>query len=228
MFLNNATEQGVNTNFAFKSHRFKVISEESENIYLNETELIQIDKLDLTDKPKLDNVRDLFLIGCYTGLRFSDLSHLTNDDIKGDFIHIRQQKTGNPVLIPLHPVVKKIWQKHGNKPPRNISNQRFNEYIKEVCRLAGIDSPEHKAITKGGIKQSVKYKKYELVTSHTARRSFATNLYKSGFPSTSIMQITGHRTERAFLKYIKVTPEEHAKMLQLHWANTGQYLSVAK
>jgi len=77
---------------------------------------------------------------------------------------------------------------------------------------------EMKSITKGGKRITEAHPKWELVTSHTARRSFATNLYKSGFPSISIMGITGHRTEKAFLKYIKVTPEEHAMLLQKHWS----------
>ena len=76
------------------------------------------------------------------------------------------------------------------------------------------------------IEANIAHKKFELVSSHTARRSFATNLYKSGFPAISIMQITGHRTETAFLKYIKVTPKEHAKLLALHWQKQGSHLRV--
>ena len=83
--------------------------------------------------------------------------------------------------------------------------------------LAGIDSIEQKSITKGGMRLKKSYKKYELVSSHTARRSFATNLYLSGFPTLSIMQITGHRTETAFMKYIKVTANQHASLLRKHW-----------
>ncbi|MCD7940142.1 MAG: tyrosine-type recombinase/integrase, partial [Bacteroides intestinalis] len=71
-------------------------------------------------------------------------------------------------------------------------------------------------------------KKYELVTSHTARRSFATNLYLSGFPAISIMQITGHCTEKAFMAYIRVTPEQHAELLREHWIKNNQYMKIAK
>jgi integrase len=110
--------------------------------------------------------------------------------------------------------------------PKALTNQKFNVYIKEVAKLAKIKDLTHKAITKGGTNVSKQFEKHELVTSHTARRSFATNLYKSGFPAISIMKITGHKTETAFLKYIKVTPEEHAKLLYMHWIKQDQHLQV--
>jgi len=92
----------------------------------------------------------------------------------------------------------------------------------------GISDPVHKSITKGGKKITKKYKKHELVTAHTGRRSFATNLYKQGFPALSIMQITGHKSEESFLKYIKVTPREHAEKLKDFWRERGDHLKVAK
>ena len=141
-------------------------------------------------------------------------------------IHLEQSKTGSRVIIPLHPVVNNILEKYNNELPRVITNQKFNKYLKEVTKEAKLEDLVHKAITKGGVRKSTRHKKRELVTTHTARRSFATNLYKSGFPSRSIMQITGHKTEAAFLKYIKVTPEEHAKMLELHWKQQGSKLRV--
>ena len=83
-----------------------------------------------------------------------------------------------------------------------------------------------KSITKGGKRCTSIYEKWQLVSAHTARRSFATNLYKSGFPSISIMAITGHKTESSFLRYIKVSKEEHAKLLMLHWQKNGNLLKV--
>lgn len=224
--LNEATEKGLNKNTAYKSHRFKVVAEESESIYLTETELKQLYEFDFSANPRLDRVRDLFLVGAWTGLRFSDFTRIKKNNIKGGYIEIEQQKTGKRVLIPLHPVVSKIWDKYGEKLPPNITNQKLNDYIKEACKLAEINGAEQKSITKGGFKINRKYKKYELVSSHTARRSFATNLYLSGFPTLSIMQITGHRTERAFMKYIKVTPEQHAKLLRKHWLEKGEHLRI--
>lgn len=132
-------------------------------------------------------------------------------------IEIKQYKTKDKVVIPLHPMVGTILNKYHGNLPNNISNQKFNDYIKEACKIAGINESVSKSITKGGINRSKNYKKWELVSSHTARRSFATNLYKSGFPTISIMAITGHKTEKAFLTYIRVTPEEHARKLKEHW-----------
>jgi integrase len=218
-FLNSAKDENLNSYEGYKSKRFVKLSEESDSIYLNESELTKLYEKDFSNRPGLERVRDLFLVGCWTGCRFSDISQITPDNIKEGFIHLKQYKTGNKVIIPLHPIITAIINKYGGQLPEAISNQKFNEALKDIARLAGIDEPTHKAITKGGVKISTAYKKYELVTTHTARRSFATNLYKSGLPTLSIMAITGHKTEEAFLKYIKVTPDEHAKKLQIHWNN---------
>ena len=110
-------------------------------------------------------------------------------------------------------------EKYNGTLPPVISNQKFNDYLKDVAKAAELNGREHKSITKGGIRRTVTHEKWELVTTHTGRRSFATNLYKAGFPSLSIMQVTGHKTEAAFLKYIKVTPREHAQKLKEFWQN---------
>lgn len=218
-FLNSATEEKLNPYDAYKSKKFVKLSEESESIYLNESELTKLFEKDFKDRPGLERVRDLFLVGCWTGCRFSDISQIIPENISEGFIHLKQYKTGEKVIIPLHPVVTAILNKYEGRLPETISNQKFNKALKDIAEAAEINEMTHKAITKGGVKVSTAYKKFDLVTSHTARRSFATNLYKSGFPSLSIMAITGHKTEDSFLKYIKVTPDEHAKKLQLHWNN---------
>ena len=217
IFLNAASDLGINDNRQYKSHRFTAISEETESIYLNETELQTIYDLDLTDDPKLDKVRDLFIVGCWTGLRYSDWDKVTPANIKDGFLELKQAKTGGAVVIPLHPTVEAVIKKYKGQLPEVISNQKFNEYLKHVARKAELTEKVHKAITKGGIRISIAHEKCELVTTHTGRRSFATNLYKAGLPTLSIMQITGHKTEQAFLKYIKVTPREHAEKLKLFW-----------
>lgn len=222
VFLNDAYNRGLTKNNFHKTRNFKVVSEESDSVYLNEDELQKIYDLDLSQSERLEKVRDLFIIGSWTGLRFSDLVKVSPDKINGDLIYIEQQKTGGKVVIPIHPTCKSIIQKYNGELPRKISNQKMNDYIKEVCQIAKINEEIHKGITRGGLKVSKKYEKWELVSTHTARRSFATNLYKQGFPSISIMKITGHKTEKAFLKYIKVTPEENAKMLQMHWQSTNK------
>src|ERR1035437_5031877 len=219
IFLNAAKEEGKNTYEAYRSKKFVATTEESETIYLNEAELTKIYDHDFSKNPIVEQIRDLFLIGAWTGCRFSDIAQITPESISEGFIHLKQYKTGKRVLIPLHPVVTAILNKYNGKLPAATTNQQFNSALKDIAEIAGISEMTHKAITKGGVKVSTAYKKNKLVTTHTARRSFATNLYKSGFPSISIMAITGHTTEKSFLKYIKVTPDEHAKKLQLHWDN---------
>jgi integrase len=222
VFLNAAYDKGYEVNRAFKSYRFKSISEESESIYLNEDELSKIFEYDFSNNPRLERVRDLFIVSAWTGLRFGDVTRLTPQNIEDDFINITQSKTNAPVIIPLHWTVKYMLDKYNGNLPEPLSNQKFNDYLKELCKKVGITEPVHKSITKGGKKITKKYKKYELVTAHTGRRSFATNLYKQGFPALSIMQITGHKSEQSFLKYIKVTPREHAEKLKEFWKRKDQ------
>lgn len=219
-----ANEQELTDNTKYTS--FKNVSEESQAIALSEKELDLLAQFDFSNSPRLERTRDLFLIGCWTGLRFSDFTRIKQENIKDNMLTIQQQKTNEFVTIPLHPVFITIWNKYNGVLPANISNQKFNDNLKDVCQEAGLKERVMKSITKGGKKQTTVYEKWQLVSSHTARRSFATNLYKSGFPSISIMQITGHKTESSFLKYIKVTREEHAKMLMMHWQKNGNLLKV--
>lgn len=217
IFLNAASEQGHPVNPQFKSHRFQAFTEEADTIYLDEEELEKIYKLDLSESLALDRVRDLFLVGCWTGLRFSDWDQVQPENISDGFLELKQQKTGGAVVIPLHPTVQEILNKYDGDLPRVLTNQKFNEALKKIAKNAGLTDAFHKGITRGGVKTSKAYPKHELVTTHTARRSFATNLYKAGLPTYSIMQVTGHKTEASFLKYIKVTPREHAQKLKEFW-----------
>ncbi|MBJ6369516.1 site-specific integrase [Snuella sedimenti] len=216
-FMNEATERGLNTNLEFKNKRFKTIREEADTVYLNIEELKQIEKIDLKASPRLEKVRDLFLIGCYTGLRFSDFTQISPENIIDDkVIEVRTQKTGQRVAIPLHKTVRTILKKYNNKLPKSYSNQKMNEYLKDVISLAGIKELIETTITKGGKIEKNILPKYKLVSTHTARRSFATNLYLAEVPTIAIMKITGHKTERSFLQYIRVSQKENADKLLTH------------
>lgn len=219
VFMNAATERGLTANMQYKSKKFKVLTEEADTIYLTEAELQRIYELDLSDKPHLDRVRDLFIIGAWTGLRFSDWHKVTQKNIDGDFLTLTQEKTKDPVVIPLHPTVKAIIKKYDGTLPPVISNAKTNLHIKEVVKEADIKSPEEKSITRGGLGITKNVERWELVSTHTARRTFATNQYLAGVPAYVIMQVTGHRTEQAFLKYIRVTPRQHAEKLREFWQN---------
>lgn len=216
--LNEATEKGVNTNTAYKSKRFVTIQEEVDNIALHDNELQELQTLDLSNDLHLDRVRDLFLIGCYTGLRYSDFSRLTPANLLSGYIEIKQSKTGKPVAIPVHSVVKSIIEKYNGNLPTAISNQKMNDYLKDICkRVPSLCEPASKTRTQGGMKLTTNYEKWQIISTHTARRTFATNAYLQGVPTVTIMAVTGHKTEKAFLKYIKVTPKEHAKIMAAIW-----------
>lgn len=216
--MNEAVERGLTSNLIFRSKRFKTIHENSEGIYLSVEDLSKIAKHDLSNNLRLDRVRDLFLIGCYTGLRFSDLTKLKEENFiqNGTQAKIKTEKTGQIVIIPLNTIVKTLLNKYDGVPPSAISNQKMNAYLKEIGELAEIDEEVLISLTKGGKNQSTSFKKYELITVHTARRSFATNAFLNDVPSISIMKITGHRTENAFMKYIKISQEENANKLTDH------------
>lgn len=192
-----------------KSLFAKVNKDEAEHVYLNEDEIKQITDTRL-DK-KLGEIRDLFIIGCWTGLRISDLSRLEKGNIKDGLLTIKTQKTREGVVIPVTDELQTVLNRHPERLPKIPTDQYYNKQIKEVCRLSEINDPVLAEITKGKLTVTTNIPKYKLITSHTARRSFATNLYRRGIPSTQLMLLTGHKTEDAFLKYIKVSKEDNAK-----------------
>ena len=216
--MNEATDRGINKNLEYLNKRFKVLNDSADTIYLSKKELDAIRGLDLSNNARLDTVRDLFIVGCYTGLRFSDLEKLDKSNFIKDFtqIKLKTQKTGETVIIPVHPYVKEIFIKYGNSLPKSISNQKMNEYLKEIGKKADIVENIIIGSIQGGRKTNNSYLKYQLITTHTARRSFATNAYLADIPSMDIMKITGHRSERSFIKYIKVTQEQNANRLINH------------
>ena len=196
---------------------FYVYTEDVDNVYLNETELKQLKDFDFSDVPHLDRVRDWFLLLAWTGSRFSDLQKIDKANIKNNFITYRQQKTNTSVTIPVHPIVNEILNKYNYQMPEVISNQRFNEYIKTACQDAKIDTLESFTRTVGGKLITETMPKYELISSHTCRRSYCTNMYKRGLDTLMIRSISGHKTEKSFLKYLKVSQQEHAEMMAEKW-----------
>jgi integrase len=217
--LNAATEDGINQNQKFRSSKFATLSEEVDKIYLTESELKIMYALDLSKTKSYEKARDLFLIGAYTCLRYSDYSNITRENIykndQGTFIKISTKKTGINVVIPLHWIVKEIIEKN-NFLLENISNQKTNDYLKKIGEKAGINDPVSITKFEGGIRVTRTCAKYELITTHTARRSGATNMYLAGIPAISIMKITGHKTEKAFMRYIQMTQEDNAIKLMDH------------
>lgn len=213
-FMRDSIKRGITDyrDFSF----LKVETEEVDSIYLNEKEIEAIYRTDLSELPHLDKYRDLFIIGCETGLRFSDFSKLKSGHIKGDFIRKKVAKTHKSIVIPISKLLREVLNKYNNNPPNDISLQRFNEYIKIIGLKAEIEE-EIITVRKVGVgKEESTNLKYELISSHTCRRSFCTNQFNRGMPTLLIRKISGHKTESAFLRYIKIDEEAAAsKMLEL-------------
>ncbi len=167
-------------------------------------------------------IREWFVFGCCTGLRYSDLGVMSNVQLGDDHIRITTTKTKTPVIVPLHHLVKKILKRNNNKMPIFTSIQFFNKTVKEVCKIAKINKniqiERHAGLE---FKRETK-KKYELVSSHTARRTFATNAYLAGILAWRIMLITGHKTQESFFAYICIDKDENADILSEHVFFTGE------
>ena len=222
-FMNDALEDGHTDNRSHKSKYFKVTTDESFAIALTDDEIQSIYELDLSNNKGQETQRDAFIVACSTGLRFSDVSVLTKKNIVSKegrtYIQIKTQKTKEPVAIPIDGRLAEIMDKYKDSErgfPKVFANQIMNRHLKEIGKMI----PElHDVLTvqknKGGKPVTEMKRRYELLTTHTARRSFSTIYYKKGVPIQFIMKITGHRTESAFLKYIRTTPLDDAKVFEM-------------
>ena len=123
----------------------------------------------------------------------------------------------HPLILTLSKLLNLSNQKVYDLVKQYGGQTRLKTSVKDIVKKAKIKDDVHISITRGGVKRSKSYKKYKLVTTHTGRRSFATNLYLRGVPTLVIMAITGHKTEAAFLRYIKVTPKQHAEKIKAIW-----------
>lgn len=232
LFCSNAEKKDFVLPKDYKLSDFYSPSNKTQDIYLKEEEINAIYSVKL-EHDYLDNARDWFIIGLRTGFRISDFLQLTDKNLVDGFIEKQTEKTGFPVIIPLHDQVKSVLSKRNGSFPRKISDQRFNEYIKIVAEEAGLTEKVEGAkitelkVNKNGKKVKIhrkkfgKYPKHELVSSHVCRRSFATNLYGK-IDTLTIMKITGHKTEKQFLEYIKITPKEYAVKLRELWKSQSQ------
>ena len=186
-----------------------------ENIVLSQDEVDAITDY-RCDSLRLQNVVDLFTIGVYTGLRFSDFSQLKEAQIEADnVIALHQKKTGRLVRIPLHPKVSEVLTERGI--PRPISGQKFNNYLREVAKYAGVNSKVEIKRIRGGKREIVNKEKWELISSHTCRRTFATLLYKKGVNPKLIMMLTGHRQLNTFMNYIVVDNQDAIEAVRAVW-----------
>lgn len=178
-------------------------------VIITESELEAIRGLDLSGKNHLANVRELFVLSCLIGLRYSDYSRINKGHLKTDaegnpILQIRQQKTEDIVELPLTPEAHSIVKRLLEGKVHSISNQKMNTYVKDLCQEAKINEPFEKITYKGRDKEIKTVKKWELISTHTGRRTFATNLLNRGVPAEVVMKFTGHRDYKSFAKYVNI------------------------
>ena len=223
-FLRFVLEEEYHTNIKFT--KYEVPKEDSISVYLDENEIEKLHKTDLSFDKRWEVTRDVFLIGCYTGQRISDYNGLNLNDISTingkEYFQIFQQKTGNEVSVPITTEIREIMQRYNNQPPPKIYEQDLNDDIKKICRKIGLKNKVKIIKTKGGKKTTESIEKHKLISSHTARRSFCTNLYKKGMPTIDIRYFSGHKSEKEFFNYIKIKDQERAS----HIVETGKYFNI--
>lgn len=182
---------------------------------MNEITRIYYYKFIRQDKRKAkERIRDMFVLGCLTALRYSDYSRLTSQNLIDNYIVIRTKKTNVDVKVPAHDYVKEIFAKYGGFVPGGLCIQYFNKYLKVIMKEIGLDDPVTFSYTKGGKLITITREKWEFISSHTARRSAATNMYLTGRMKTfEIMKLTGHRSEQNFFRYIRLTGDDTARLI---------------
>ena len=225
-----AETEGLHSNNGWKDKKFKVARMDVDSIYLTREDLDKIMAVDLSHMPTgYEQARDIFMVGVWTAQRVSDYNNIHKEDFEtvvtkkivekedpghpGQMIdmvekrevtvlNVRQQKTGAKVAIPVSSELKKIFEKYNYQIP-HLEDQVLNRYIKDVAKLAGLTDPVNIVKTNGGKENIVPTPKYQLVHSHTARRTGATLMYLSGMDVYDICKITGHTSPTMLRKYIK-------------------------
>lgn len=226
--LRAAESRGYPVNPAYKSTEFKAQSSvDVDTIYLTREEVERFEKVDLTQKEdgkNLELARDIFLVGVWTAQRVSDYNNLKPENIKVvdnngtpmTYISIHQQKTGRLVEIPCNAKVREILNKYPKGLP-HLSDQKINKYIKDIGKMAGIDEVVEVKGSRGGQVIKEYYKKYDLICTHTARRTGATLMYLDGIAIYDIMKVTGHKSVTTLEKYIRADKLEVAQKLVLQY-----------
>jgi integrase len=197
---------------------FDTRREETDSIYLTEDEILQLLEIKDFDDAVHEHVRDVFVVGCFTAMRFSDYSMIDSSAIRNNRLEFVQKKTGGKVTIPIHPVVNTILKKYDNALPKVPKNNEFNRIIKLVGeKLPCLHVPFTKQVTYGRELKQLVDMKFNYLQTHTARRSFCSNEYLKGTDPLVIQAISGHRSQKSFMRYIKVSGDQFADKLEKIW-----------
>lgn len=214
LLMSEGLKRNYHKNISHKDADFKVMSEINEEVSLSEEEIEKLFKHNFEDN-KLSLARDWAIIGSYLGLRVSDIQLLNEKNIHGNNVTVINEKTDTKVVVPINSKVKAIIKKWNGLPPQ-INKRVFQDQVKEICKQAGINQPAIYFITKGGERRDYYLLKYELVSPHTFRRAFITNLLNAGIPDNQVMQLAGIKQHTTLLRYKKTKPEETAEIMKKH------------
>lgn len=219
-FLRWAYKKGVHQNNAYDSYKPKFKSTQKKIIFLTWNELNRLREFKIpSNKQTLERVRDVFLFQCFTGLRYSDVFNLRRSDIKGDHIEVTTVKTSDSLIIELNNHSKAILDKYKDVAFENdkvlpvITNQKMNDYLKELAEMAGIDEPVRQTYYKGNERIDDVTPKYALLGTHAGRRTFICNALALGIPPQVVMKWTGHSDYKAMKPYIDIADDIKANAM---------------
>ena len=219
-FLRWAFKKGLHQNNDYDSYKPKLKSTQKKIIFLTWEELNKLREFEIpAAKQALDRVRDVFLFQCFTGLRYSDVFNLRRSDIKGDHIEVTTVKTSDSLIIELNNHSKAILDKYkdvafeDDKVLPVITNQKMNDYLKELAELAGIDKPVRQTYYRGNERIDEVTPKYALLGTHAGRRTFICNALALGIPPQVVMKWTGHSDYKAMKPYIDIADDIKANAM---------------
>jgi len=217
-FMNWSFDRGYHENIAYQ--KFKAPEQEIEVVYLTMEELMQLYKHEF-ESPRLEHTKDTYCFGCFSGLRYSDLKQLNSSHVFDDYIKLNIQKTKTiDHKIPLNRFAKEILDKYKDtiyEPLPVISREKMNKYIKECCELAGINTPTSTTRFVGKKRIDKTVPKHELITTHTARKTFVTNSLILGMKEMVVRNITGHKKEESFRRYVKIAEDFKKQEMDNTW-----------
>ena len=219
-FIRWAFKKGYHQNIAFETFKPKLKNTPKKVIFLTWDELNKLKACNIPqNKQYLERVRDVFLFCCFTGLRYSDVYNLRTSDVKADHIEITTVKTADSLVIELNNHSKAILEKYkdvhfeGNKVLPVISNQKMNDYLKELGELAEINEPIRETYYKGNQRIDEVTPKYALLGTHAGRRTFICNALALGIPAQVVMKWTGHSDYKAMKPYIDIADDIKANAM---------------
>lgn len=217
VFLNSLKDRGLPINMTYRKYKIKSKPMPA-LITLEEDEYRLL--LSKVDNERLEKVRKLFVLQCSTGLRYSDAIKIRKNHVRNDIIYMNSTKTRHKLQIPLNDNSRDILEDcNYNTSTITISNQKYNDYLKELCKHVGITQPIMKITYRGNKEVQEPLMKYEIMSSHHGRRFFITQNLINGARPEVIMSMTGHVDFRSFKKYIAITEQTRVNAMDI-WSKT--------